>query len=313
MRAALMLAVLAGLLTAGCLGNKAPEPEIVVVTVTQEVPPNAAGPTPTWKQWLGEQVAKGECGNPSNTLMYQNVSREPPYSADFFCRASTRVPNIVATQVAATVAAIPTPTRQPRATPRPTLAPVSTPTPAWQQTATPYPTPTFNEWLGWKTSTLKCEDPRDELALETAQWTWPYEASFSCMSPTPIPQPTSTPRPTSTPWPTSAPWTAPTRQPPPTPMATPTMQQMAEWGPETRHAWDQCWRARGEFEIGNIRQGPDGNWTWQYRCNPPLEPEQRRQTEGVPPEDLIACGFGIAGLLAGDWISVLGCLGLLDN
>ena len=175
------------------------------------------------------------------------------------------------------------------------------------------PTRTFNEWLGWKTSTLQCEDPRDELVLETAQWTWPYEASFSCMSPTPIPQPTSTPRPTSTPWPTSAPWTAPTRQLPWTPPATPTMQQMAEWGPETRYAWDQCWRARGEFEIGNIRQGPDGNWTWQYRCNPPPEPEQRRRTEGIPLDDLIACGAGIAGLFVGEWISIIGCLGLLDN
>ena len=205
MRAAVVLTFLVMALTGGCLGNGAPDPGAAVVTVTQEVPPNAAGPTQTWQQWLGEQVAKGECGNSSNTLMYQNVSKEPPYSADFFCRAPTQVPNVVATQVAATVAAIPTPTRKPRATPRPTLAPVSTPTPAWQQTATPYPTPTFNEWLGWKTSTLKCEDPRDELALETAQWTWPYEASFSCMSPTPLPKttrkPTERPQPTATPRP----------------------------------------------------------------------------------------------------------------
>ena len=140
MRVALVLAVLAGLLTTGCLGGGAPK--AAVVTVTRETPANAAEPTPTWQQWLGEQLAKGECGDPNNILMYQNVRREPPYSADFFCwTAST--PNVVATQVAA----IPTPTRRPDATPRSTgqptatLAQVSTPTPTWRQTAIPFPTP----------------------------------------------------------------------------------------------------------------------------------------------------------------------------
>ena len=141
-----MLVVLAGLLTAGCLGDG--EPEEVVVAVTQEAPANAAGSTPTWQQWLGEQVSKGKCGDQNNILMYQNVRKEPPYSADFFCRAQTPIPNVVATQVAATVAAIPTTTKRPAATPwptptppRPTLAPVSTPTATWQQTATPIPQP----------------------------------------------------------------------------------------------------------------------------------------------------------------------------
>ena len=67
MQAAAVLAFLAMALTGGCLGNGAPDPGAAVVTVTQEVPPNAAGPTPTWQQWVGEQVAKGECGNSSNT------------------------------------------------------------------------------------------------------------------------------------------------------------------------------------------------------------------------------------------------------
>ena len=127
MRVALVLVVLAGLLTTGCLGGG--EPKAAVVTVTQETPANAAEPTPTWQQWLGEQVARGECGDPSNILMYQNVSREPPYSADFFCWTTGSTPNAVATQVAATVAAIPTPTRRPSPTPYPTRQPTSTPYP----------------------------------------------------------------------------------------------------------------------------------------------------------------------------------------
>ena len=215
----MVLAVLAGLLTAGCLGGGEPEPKAVVVTVTQEPHASVAGPTPTWQQWLGEQVAKGECGDPSNILMYQNVSREPPYSADFFCWTTGSTPNAVARQVAATVAAIPTPTRQPTVTPhptrqpqatlRPTLAPVSTPTPTWQQTATPFPTPKFHEWLSEEMSVLQCDDPRDQLKWGNGRRTWPYNADFWCVSPTPQPRatarPTAAPRPTVARYPTATP------------------------------------------------------------------------------------------------------------
>ena len=302
MRAAVTLAVLTMVLAVGCLDDGSSEPEMIAVTVTQEAPASVAEPTPTWQQWLGEQVQKGKCGNPNNILMYRNVRKEPPYGADFFCRAPTPVPNVVATQVAATVAAIPTPTRQPRVTPRPTLAPVSTPTPAWQQTATPYPTPTFDEWLGREISTLRCEDyPGSRPTWENAKRSWPYKADLWCTNPKSTTQPTPTPK------------TIPPKVTPWTPPATPTIQEMAKWDLKTNYAWDRCWKAGGKFEIGNIRQSPDGSWRWQYRCNPPPEPEQRRQTEGIPLEDLLKCGFGIAGLFAGEWLSAITCLELLDN
>ena len=142
MRAASMLAILAIAMTAGCLDDRAPEPEVIVVTVTQEAPARMAEPIPTWQQWLGEQVAKDRCGDPSNSLMYRNEDRNPPYSADFYCRRPTGTPDAAGTQVEATVTAASPPTRPPRAT----LAPVSTPTPTWRQTATPFPTPSFEEW-----------------------------------------------------------------------------------------------------------------------------------------------------------------------
>lgn len=146
---------------------------------TQETPADTANPTatPTWQEWLGQQIATGSCPNPNGVISYRNERRSPPYHADFYCRAPTPTPDAVATQVAATVAAIPTPTRRPMANPRPTRRP----------TATPRPTPTFNEWLNREISTLQCDDPRDELTWENAKRKWPYKADFWCMSPTPDP------------------------------------------------------------------------------------------------------------------------------
>ena len=288
-----MLTLLAGLLTVSCLGGKAPEPEAIAVTVTQEAPASVAEPTPTWQQWLGDKVAKGKCGNPNNILMYRNVRKEPPYSADFFCQAPTPVPNVVATQVAATVTTIPTPTRQPRVTPRPTLAPVSTPTPAWQQTATPYPTPTFNEWLGREISTLKCDYPRDELVWEVARRTWPYKANFSCVSPTPRPRattrPTASPRPTATlmPRPTATP-----RQP-----EIPTTEQIIAWDPSTAAAKRECDQVNGEFQISNIRR-EGTRWAWNYNCAQGYmtqAPQPQENTDIV--KELIRCGTSLETII----------------
>ena len=179
MRAAVVLAVLAGLLATGCLGGRAPEPEVVVVTATpsantQEIQDGTAEPTLTWNQWLGQQIADGRCDNPDHIVAYENENRTPPYSAVFSCGAPTPTPDAVATQVAATIAAMPTPTRRPTATPRPTRrqpwpTPTSTPRPRLLNSeqgvisvsptdlqtdvpyspsrATPVPTPTWAELL----------------------------------------------------------------------------------------------------------------------------------------------------------------------
>ena len=86
MRAAVVLAVLAGLLATGCLGGRSPEPEVVVVTATpsantQEIQDGTAEPTLTWNQWLGQQIADGRCDNPDHIVAYENENRTPPYSA----------------------------------------------------------------------------------------------------------------------------------------------------------------------------------------------------------------------------------------
>ena len=126
-------------------------------------------------------------------MTYYNERRSPPYHADFVCESPTPTPDAAATQVAATVTATHTPTKQlttiahsrrstttlhpdrqlaatltptrpPHATPRPTLAPVSTPTPwptvpqtkptpAWRPT--PTPTPSARE-------SINCEYVEDE-------------------------------------------------------------------------------------------------------------------------------------------------------
>ena len=151
---------------------------------------------------------------------------------------------------------------------------------------TPPPTSTFYEWLQEEASTLNCDGyPQHELRFENERRHPPYSAEFYC-----APPPT------------------PTRPP------TPTMQQIAEWSPETSQAWDQCWRARGEFEIGNIRQGSDSSWRWQYRCNPPPAAEQRRLTAGASEEDLLKCGLGVTGAyFTGEWTLAMSCLGLLTE
>ena len=62
--------------------------------------------TPTWQQWLGQQIAGGKCSTSDHTMEYSNENRTPPYSADFTCIPPTTTPDPVAEQVEATVAAI---------------------------------------------------------------------------------------------------------------------------------------------------------------------------------------------------------------
>ena len=62
--------------------------------------------TPTWQQWLGQQIAGGKCSTSDHTMAYSNENRTPPYSADLTCIPPTPTPDPVAAQVAATVAAI---------------------------------------------------------------------------------------------------------------------------------------------------------------------------------------------------------------
>ena len=183
------------------------------------------------------------------------------------------------------------------------------PTEALEPTATP----TWQQWLGQQIAEARCGSPDHTIEYRNENRTPPYSADFSCTAPTPTWQPTATP------WPTATPRATPTPQPPPptptprTAPPTPTMQQMVESDPRTRYAWDQRWGAGGEFEIDNIRQSYDGGWRWLYKCNPPAATEQRRQTAGVSLEELVACGFGIAGLFAGEWTAALACLGLLSD
>ena len=93
MRNAWILTVLVAGLTAVACGT---EP-------TEALEPTA---TPTWQQWLGQQIAGGRCGGPDHTMEYSNENRTPPYSADFICMAATPTTDAVATQVAATVTTI---------------------------------------------------------------------------------------------------------------------------------------------------------------------------------------------------------------
>ena len=150
--------VLAAMLTA--LMVACGRTEIVVITATPSPSPT---PTQTYNQWLGEQVAATVCSDPEATVPdYWNENRNPPYSADFYCRrpdraAPTLTPDPVATWVAAAVAANPTPTRRPTATLRPTRVPISTPTP------TPLPTRT----RAWPTPTPR---PPPEYLLAELNW-----------------------------------------------------------------------------------------------------------------------------------------------
>ena len=50
--------------------------------------------TPTWQQWLGQQITEGRCPSPDHTMTYSNENRTPPYRADFTCVAPTPTPDI---------------------------------------------------------------------------------------------------------------------------------------------------------------------------------------------------------------------------
>ena len=137
MRYTWILAALLVCLTAVACGGQVEVVEVPVTVTplpadTQRALANAAGPaaTPTWQQWLEQQMSKGKCPNPAGTIRYRNPKMEPPYSADFFCVSPTPTPNPFATQAVAITATI-----------APTRAPISTPTPGWRTTATPWPTP----------------------------------------------------------------------------------------------------------------------------------------------------------------------------
>ena len=174
MQHARTVVVLAAILTA--LMVACGRTEIVVITATPSPSPT---PTQTYSQWLGQQVAVTICSDPEATVPdYRNENRNPPYSADFYCRRPDRAtptltPDPVATWVAATIAAIgprgshvepaPTPTpnatatrvvrnsvtatraaatrtARPTATPKPTATPRPWSTPTPRPTATPEPT-----------------------------------------------------------------------------------------------------------------------------------------------------------------------------
>ena len=247
MRAASMLvAAVAGLTAAACgaAGPGAPAPTA----------------TPTWQQWLEMEASRTECNDPSHTMMYWQEKKNPPYSVKFFCQPP--IPAPVAKQE----------------TPATITRPTGTPT--WQQ------------WLGQRIAEGRCPISGSTIKYRNERTEPPYRADLFCVEPTPTPDavatqvaatvaaitPTKRPRPTSTPW-----------SPPPTP----TMQQIAEWDPSTKLAWDSCWRNGGEFEIYDIRQRGDGGWSWMYRCNPPPEAERRQRLEGQSDEKLLQCGIGV--------------------
>ena len=134
-----MLTVITGLLTVGCVGNG--KSEVIAVRVTQEAPASVAEPTPTWQQWMGQQVSKGKCRNPDSVLMYRNVKREPPYRADFYCQ---RTDNAALASVAApgpvpSAGAIQASTSESESSwaQRPAPRPIATR--PWWSTPTPYP------------------------------------------------------------------------------------------------------------------------------------------------------------------------------
>ena len=132
-----------------------------------------ATPTPTFWQWLGVQMSISRCRHPGDKVIHRNERTTPPYSADFYCKAPTPTPDAVATQVAATIAAMPTPTPRPTATPRPTR------------------TPTYPEWILQERALYSC-GPGYTLDFETVSASPPYDAMFKCLlmrEPTPTPDP----------------------------------------------------------------------------------------------------------------------------
>lgn len=89
----LVVALIAGLAVAACGAESPGAP--------------APSATPTWQQWLGQQIAGGRCPSPDHTMAYSNEDRTPPYSADFTCVAPTpRVNLTVEAAVEATLEAV---------------------------------------------------------------------------------------------------------------------------------------------------------------------------------------------------------------
>ena len=301
--------------------------------------------TPTFNQWLRQEMSALECKNPGDKLTWENAKRTQPYSADFWCVS-------------------PTPTPQPTATPtfnqwlRQEMSALECESPGdkltWENakrtqpysadfwcvspTPTPRPTstPTFSQWLQQEMSTLKCDDPRDKLTWENARRTQPYGADFRCVSP----MPTLRPTPTWQEWlsqersrlscreypsstlkyrnaKTTPPYSADFYCAPPltsTPPPTPTMSQMIQWDRNTRVYYDQCARNGGRFEITNVQSAGNGGWTWQYFCHLPASQSQQQSILGNQSEQaLLECGISIGmALFTSDWMELLRCLNLLE-
>ena len=182
---------------AGCGGQQE-----VVATATA-----TATPTPTWEQWLGTQMARNICEDPSHNMLYRDPTKTPPYSAEFLCRAPEPTPNTVATAVATTIAAqslSPAPTYV--LTPQPTRIPISTTKPTPRPTATPRPTeapkprqtPTIEQMVAWASGTAeakrKCDQAGGDFRIsniregEGSKWTWNYKCAQQPGTGAPQPQ-----------------------------------------------------------------------------------------------------------------------------
>ena len=167
-KALALLAFAVSMTAIACLGQV----EVVEVPVTVTPLPAAAleSSTPTWQEWLGQQIAAGKCPSAASTMHFRNEHRDPPYSADFYCQKPTPTPDAVATRVAATVEAISPTARRPAATPGASLIPVSAPTATPRPTATPWPTatprPLPTQVQAWPTPTPTPQPPPEYLLAE---------------------------------------------------------------------------------------------------------------------------------------------------
>lgn len=130
MRRIIALAVLAALSVSLALGCSSP-PEPAVREVTRVVtatanPTNTPLPaTPTWEQWIKQELINNECENPKFVLTYENETTIPPYSADLVC--------VDYDSLTASIA------------PTPQLPPL--------------PTPTWNQWLRQEETRHTCPNP----------------------------------------------------------------------------------------------------------------------------------------------------------
>ena len=115
---------------------------------------------------------------------------------------------------------------------------------------------------------------------------------------TPVP-PTATP--------TNVP---PTATPSPAPTLRPTSTGRRVYGsPTLSPAEVREWRS-SESTKAAVRRGVPP--LQQAQTPQPLSPQQLERISGQSEEALLECGFSlITGLLAGDWLSLLSCLGLL--